>query len=43
MSDEEVENIFVGDFLDIIACHQIVNGAEEDIPLDDEDIIPDLL
>lgn len=32
-----------GELLDMIACYQIVNGAEPERSADDEEMIPDLL
>ena len=31
-----------GELSDLIACHQIANGAKEKRDVDDEDMIPDL-
>ena len=42
MTNDEVDYMTLGEMLDLIACHQIFNGAEEDLLLTDEDMIPDL-
>lgn len=33
----------IGEVGDLIACYQIIHGAEQKRELDDEDMIPDLL
>jgi hypothetical protein len=32
----------LGELNDMIACYQIINGAKQAMPADDEDMIPDL-
>ncbi len=33
----------MGKLMDLIACYQIVNGAEERSQADDDDMLPDIL
>lgn len=41
MNNNEVETMRLGEMLDLISCYQIDNGAEEDLLLTDEDMIPE--